>query len=248
LRTLLFPSWGSLWIPAETDFTLQNGDQWFFNANAGVRSFQSLQAMYETSSGHNTALIIDFAPSPDGTIEALQVSTAKALGDYVSTCYSAPIVQTSGNSTLLTLMPSGAVSMDRVVVREDQRLGQIVRAFTITATLGNGSVVQLTPAGSSIGNKFIQVFEPLTVAALTLNVTGLSANPATPGGPFLTDFSAYSCEAAGAAASASLQLQGFEQPPYVHTAVRIREAEAAAAAKGGSSSASASAPRRRRLA
>jgi alpha-L-fucosidase len=238
---------GGLWIPAETDFTLQNGDSWFFSRTAGVRSIQSLQAMYETSSGHNAALIIDFAPQPNGTIPPQQVATAAALGAYVTACYGAPIVQTSGNSTLLTLMPSAAVTMDRVVVREDQRLGQIVRAFTITATLGDGSAVQITPAGSSIGNKFIQVFAPLTVAMLTLNITGLSPNPPTPGGPFILDFSSYECEPAARAASEGLQAQGFEQPAYVPTAQRISAAAAAAAASARASP-SGAAPRRRRLA
>jgi hypothetical protein len=176
--------------------------------------------MYETSSGHNTALIIDFAPMPSGIIPPAQLATSAALGSYITACYAVPLLQTSGNASVLTLMPSGPISLDRVVVREDQRLGQIVRAFTITATLGDGSTALLTSAGSSIGNKFIQVFAPATVASLTLNITGLAANPATPGGPFISDFSVYSCEAAGLAQSQALHAAGFPQPPYVPSALR----------------------------
>jgi alpha-L-fucosidase len=31
------------WFPAETDFTLQNGDNWFYNADAGVHSAAELR-------------------------------------------------------------------------------------------------------------------------------------------------------------------------------------------------------------
>jgi len=52
---------GGIWAPGETDFTLQAGDNWFYNPGAGIRSFQELQKMYETSTGHNTALISEFS-------------------------------------------------------------------------------------------------------------------------------------------------------------------------------------------
>ena len=160
-------------------------------------------------------------PQRDGSLPPAQVAAAKALGDYVAACYASPIVQGSGvNQTTFTLMPSAPVSMDRVVVREDQRQGQLIRAFTLSATLGDGSVVALTGAGSSVGNKFIQVFAPITVASLTLNITQFVAGAGAPGGPFVSDFSAYSCEGAGAAASEALGAAGFPQPPYVVAAER----------------------------
>ena len=171
--------------------------------------------MYETSSGHNAALIIDFAPLPSGIIPPAQVATAAALGTYISSCYNAPIVQTSGNGALvLTLMPSAPVAMDRIVVREDQRNGQQVRAFTITAQLGDGSSVVVTASGSSIGNKFIQVLpQPLTVAMLTLNVTAIASPAPVAGGPFISDFSAYSCSALAEELSAGLEAAGYSQVP-----------------------------------
>ena len=186
---------GTYFIPAETDFTLQNGDQWFYNEHAGVRSFAQLQAMYETSVGHNTALIIDFAPFPNGSLPVAQVSAGAALGAYVAACYGAPIVRTSGATATLQLMPSAPVLMDRVMVREDLLgHGQLVRAFTISATFGNGTSATLV-AGSSVGNKFIAIFQPSVVASLTLNVTAFAGGGSS---PFIRDFSAYACDAIGA--------------------------------------------------
>lgn len=220
---------GGLWVPAETDFTLQSGDQWFYNKNAPVRSFHELQDQYETSAGHNTALIIDFAPMPDGSVPAEQVAAAKALGDFVSACYGNPIVQGSGNQTLITLMPSAPVDVDRVLVAEDQTFGQLVRAFVVTALLANGSHVTLT-SGTSVGNKFIAVLpQPATVAMLTLNVTALASRSTLPY-PVIRAFAAFSCDAAAEAQRAALNDAGFAQPPASTAAQRAaRRAQRAAA-------------------
>ena len=56
----------STFFPAETDFTLQNNDNWFYK-DEGVHSAHDLRIMYETSAGSNTALIIDIAPFAQAT-------------------------------------------------------------------------------------------------------------------------------------------------------------------------------------
>lgn len=172
--------------------------------------------MYETSSGHNTALIIDFAPKPDGSLPPEQVANAKALGDYVSACYGAPIVQGSGQDMTITLNPSAPVTMDRLQVREDLTNGQLIRGFSLTGMFANGTVANIF-TGSSVGNKFIVVFQPLTLASITLNITGLAI---TAKNPFVKDFSAYSCEGVGQSINDRLTAEGFPQPPYVISADR----------------------------
>ncbi len=161
--------------------------------------------------GHNTALIIDFAPKPDGSLPPAQVAAAAALGSYISTCYGAPILQGSGNQTIITLMPSAPVSVDRVLVSEDQRFGQLVRAFSITATLADGSAVTLA-TGTSVGNKFIAVLAaPRVVASVTLNVTAIALGAAVDF-PVIKNFALFACDAAADAAAASLAAAGFPQP------------------------------------
>ena len=123
-----------------------------------------------------------------------QVSAGAALGAYVAACYGAPIARTSGAAATLLLMPSAPVLMDRVMVREDLLgHGQLVRAFTISATFGNGTSATLV-AGSSVGNKFIAIFEPSVIASITLNVTAFAGNSSS---PFIRDLSAYACDAIG---------------------------------------------------
>jgi hypothetical protein len=177
--------------------------------------------MYETSVGHNTALIIDFAPKPDGSLPPEQVSVAAALGSYVSTCYGAPIVAGSGNESIITLMPSGPVSIDRVLVSEDQHFGQLVRAFTVTATLADGTTATLA-TGTSVGNKFIAVLPKAeTITSVTLNVTAIAERAAT-AVPAIKAFAVFACDALAEAQRADLDARGFAQPPPSTAAERRR--------------------------
>lgn len=179
------------WFPAETDFTLQGGDNWFNNPGAGVRSPTELRQMYETSVGSNTALIIDIAPFPNGTVPADQVQAAQSLGDFVRGCYSTPIVSATTVGYNVTVAAPGGqpVAVDRLVTREDQAFGQLVRSYTISATLADGST-QTLASGSSVGNKRIDVLaSPVQVTSVTLTVQ------AATGTPHIKSFALYSCSA-----------------------------------------------------
>ncbi len=209
---------GAYFTPAETDFTLQNNDAWFYAPGGGVRPFAQLQSMYETSAGHNTALIVDFAPAPDGRIPPEQVATAAALGAYRRACYGAPVANASAaapGQRVLTLALPAAARIDRVLVAEDQARGQIIRAFVVTATLADGSLATLVADGSSVGNKFIAVLPaPLVVTAVTLNITRVAAARAPGVEASVTDFAVFSCSEAAAKATADLEAMGFPQKAH----------------------------------
>ena len=165
--------------------------------------------MYETSVGHNTALIVDIAPFANGTVPPAQAAAAKALGDFVAACYATPVARSSGDGqTVLTAMPSMPAAIDRIVVQEDIRRGQLVRAFTVTALLPGGGV-QVLASGTSVGNKFIQVLAaPVVVAQVTLNITAVA--PLAPqGAPFIPNFSIFSCAALAEEADAAWARSGY---------------------------------------
>ena len=151
--------------------------------------------MYEQSAGSNNALIIDIAPFPNGSVPAEQVAAATALGKFKTGCYGGkPIASGAGSGLLpLTIKPAATpATIDRVQIREDIREGQIVRSFTLTAMVGNGTRVPLCPGrgGSAIGSKYICVLPaPLRqVQSLTLTVT-----VAKGGTPKILQFAAFSC-------------------------------------------------------
>ena len=197
-------------FPAETDFTLQNGDNWFYNPDAGVHSAAELRNMYETSVGHSTSLIIDIAPFKNGSVPVEQVAAAASLGAFVTACYSNPILQTSGSGqNLFTLNPSAAISMDRVLVSEGIAHGQLIRSFTITALQSDGTTVTVA-TGTAVGSNFIQVIDPpiANVNMITLNITS-TAQLSPQGAPFVTNFAVFSCSSIAEEADRQWEESGY---------------------------------------
>ena len=93
------------------------------------------------------------------------------------------------------------VAVDRVLIREDLSHGQIVRNFTLTTLLANGSKATLCPdrGGTSIGSKYICVMQSaLKVKSLLLTVT-----VAKGGTPKIAQFAAFSCASLAAEIDAS---------------------------------------------
>ena len=182
------------YFPAETDFTVLAGDTWFFDETKAVRPPAELRAMFEASVGHNTNALIGIAVPPNGTMAgSAQAAALAGLGAYISACYGAPIVSASDvNATTITLSPSAPVLVGRVVVQEDQSLGQLVRGFTVTARLADGSSA-LLDSGPSVGNKKIGVVRPARpgVVAVTLNYTLWVAGAGAAQAPVIRFFGIY---------------------------------------------------------
>ena len=184
---------GTVWMPAEADFTLQRFDQWFYARHAGVHSPKELRRMYETSAGSNTGLIIDIAPFPNGSVPSAQRAAATTLGKFVRGCYGQPpLASASGSSSTITVKPSSAATIDRVMIREDQSKGERVRSFSLTAALADGSRAPLCTArgGKSVGNMFICVLhKSMRVTSITLEITEAADVP------HISQLALFSCSA-----------------------------------------------------
>ena len=169
------------WFPAETDFTVLAGDSWFFDSVTPVRPPAQLRAMYEGSVGHNTQALIGLGIPPNGTVRGtLQEAALAGLGAYIRQCYGAPVLETSGAGSVFTLAPSAPLQgVDRLVIAEDQALGQRVRAYQVRALWANGSSA-VVDAGSSVGNKKITALATGALDGATLlllNFTEAIAEP-----------------------------------------------------------------------
>jgi alpha-L-fucosidase len=181
------------WFPAETDFTLLSGDQWFYLPNITVRSASELRSMYEKSIGRNTNAIIDFAPFPNGTIPADQQFASHLLGEYVRKCYkSKPIAGAFNiNSTHVILPIPERALFDRIVIREDQTNGQNIRLYKVTALTSDNSEITIS-SGTSVGNRKIDVLNyrsmyPFSQVSLIIEETVDT--------PAIVEFSIRSCSA-----------------------------------------------------
>ena len=49
---------------------LQNGDKWFWDPGAGLRTLSELVDVYHGTVGRNSNLLLDIAPMPNGSIPA----------------------------------------------------------------------------------------------------------------------------------------------------------------------------------
>ena len=170
-----------MFVPSESDTTLQLTDSWFFDANDGIRSLAELQDVYHETVGHNSLLMMDFSPTAEGIISPKHAARYAEFGAWRRGCYdtgSAGMVgivehargseDASGIQTVTFGRPR---VIDRVVVREDQTEGQTIRAWDVEAQLpssgqGQSSWTRIAN-GTSMGNKWIVLLEKnLTVSAI----------------------------------------------------------------------------------
>ena len=122
------------------------------------------------------------------------------FGSWLSRCYDHPVASMAAPTTLvvgaplllnLTGVAGSAATIDRVVLREELRDGQLILSYSTEALLG-GSWTPLA-SGQSVGNKRIDlVADGKAVKAEALRVT---VNSAVAGArPRLKAFSAFLCD------------------------------------------------------
>ena len=166
--------------PAECDTTLQENDRWFYGAGVALRPLSELIDRYHITVGHNCLLQLDLSPDTNGLIAADHAARYAQLGGVIRGCYVEQIVPPSqpmkcSSQGLCLLVFNTPVTVDRVVLMEDQSRGQVIRAYTVDAYVQSmasaQSWVQLSN-GTSIGHKKIDLFSsPATITQLRFNVT-----------------------------------------------------------------------------
>jgi alpha-L-fucosidase len=183
---------GDVFAPGEADTCFQGGSAqeekvsapyggcWFYNADMHPKSLQELVSSYHDSVGKNAFWLLDWSPNQTGVLRPDHIMRYAELGNWLTECYSTSIVETksfttsSGVPSATLTVPAGH-EVDRIVLREDLTEGQLISSFTVTSGSGEGEQPQSEVAvqGSSIGNKFIGMFEQVYKAGsqLTFQVT-----------------------------------------------------------------------------
>eukprot|EP01052_Picozoa_sp_SAG31_P020997 SAG31_NODE_1602_length_7780_cov_8.304699_2_plen_325_part_00 len=171
-----------LFHPTEIDYTLQNQDKWGYDGSVGNHNMSKLEQVYHDSVGRNGFLMMDFGPDKDGLIASDQVKAYKRFGDWIRRCYGSAVASISGsvaaNQTLHVRIPTGA-RVDRVMMKEDQINGQVIRAYDVEAQFPDGTWTRMSN-GYSIGNKRIDVIglSLNRAKAIRLRVTALAPGSA----------------------------------------------------------------------
>ena len=120
------------WNPAAVDTTLQLFDQWFFVAGDPVHSLLDLIEVYHHSVGQNGVLEMDFAIDKNGQVSPFHAARYKEFGDWIRSCYGAPLASTSGSGTEFTVyLDAASPPIDRYMIQEDQSFGQRIREYIV---------------------------------------------------------------------------------------------------------------------
>ena len=170
-------STGDAFCPAESDTTLQLFDHWFWRPGFPVRTLAELQSVYFSTVGHNTNLLLNAAPNISGLINDRSMEVYKEFGNWVKTCFSRPVIATSGKGNVIILATTAVepFEFNVIMVQEDQHDGETITEFTITQKVPPNPVPLFT--GQSIGNKLLVKMKESTQAnELVLNVTSSLGN------------------------------------------------------------------------
>eukprot|EP01047_Picozoa_sp_COSAG01_P045508 COSAG01_NODE_4199_length_5248_cov_117.011653_2_plen_352_part_00 len=169
----------TLFHPTEIDYTLHNQDKWGYDGSVGNHNMSTLEQVYHVSVGRNGFLMMDFGPNQDGLIAPDQAVAYKRFGDWIRNCYGSAVAAVHGAvatyQTLEVRIPNGTRRVDRLMMREDQTAGQIVRRYEVEAEHPAGTWTRVS-SGQSIGNKRIDVIGATlhTAQAVRLRITGRS--------------------------------------------------------------------------
>ena len=166
---------GDRWLPNECDARMRN--TWFWRTdNLGtVKTVDQLMDMYEKSVGRGAVMLLNNTPDPSGLIPELDARRAGEFGAEVKRRYGTPVIDTAGKGKQVEMVLSAPRKVDTLVTMEDITQGERVRAYVIEGRVA-GQWKQLA-AGTAIGHKRIDRFEPVEVTELRLKVTQSAAPP-----------------------------------------------------------------------
>jgi len=187
------------------------GGCWFYNQGLCPKSLSELVSSYHDSVGHNAFWLLDWTPNQTGLLRPDHVKRYSELGAWLTECYGGspaaagpPNAPISNVGTIITIPVAAGVSVDRIVLREDQSVGQRIMGFevlqgqsasataaanTTSAKASSDAGFTLLLSGQSIGNRFIGFLpSPVTgPTSLVVNVTSVD------GTATLTTSAAYNC-------------------------------------------------------
>ena len=179
---------GKYWMPAMSDAPLRgfNGrHEWFWEPGdeAHIYPLDKLMDIYYGSVGHNSTLIMGLTPGPDGLMPEPDVERLREWGEEIKRRFSSPLASASGKKYKIELKLEALNDISQIVIQEDIRKGERVRSFKVEAMV-NGQWLQLSK-GSVIGQKFIDVFEPVNTRRIRLTIHEAIDTPQ------ITNFSLY---------------------------------------------------------
>jgi alpha-L-fucosidase len=173
---------GDAWIPVECDVSIRRPN-WFWSTT-NVRHLMTLDQLIEVyyrSVGRGAQLLLNIPADRRGHMPDEDFARAHEFGDEIRRRFGKSVAETHGAGKRIELGFAQPAQIDHVILEEDCRYGQRVRAFRLEG-LDNTDGLQNTAwialyEGSSIGHKRIVPVAPNQFRALRLNVTDAQGEP-----------------------------------------------------------------------
>ena len=166
---------GTVWLPNEIDTRLRA--HWFWSpTNEGtLKSLNELMEIYYRSVGHGATLLMNQTPDRSGLIPEPDVRRTAEFGAELRRRFSKSVAETQGKGATLELALPGSRRIDHIVTMEDLAQGQRVREYRVEG-LSGGKWRELV-RGTSIGQKKIDVVQPVEVSKIRWTATAVAAPP-----------------------------------------------------------------------
>jgi alpha-L-fucosidase len=167
---------GDAWIPVECDVSIRRPN-WFWSTT-NVRNLMTLDQLIEVyyrSSGRGAQLLLNIPADRRGHMPEEDFARAKEFGAEIRRRFGKSVAEVSGRGAKLQLPLAKPTRVDHLILQEDCRFGQRVRAFSVEALAGGEWLPLAT--GSSIGHKRILPVAPQEFSALRLVVTESEGEP-----------------------------------------------------------------------
>ena len=169
---------GTHWVPAECDVSIRPG--WFYHASQDkeVKSLAELLDIYYKSVGRNAGLLLNVPADQRGRIHETDAARLRELRSILDETFATnlaadhPVRADDGTYTVDLGAPT---TFDRVLLQEDIRRGQRVRAFTLEAW--HDQTWEPIAEGTTIGYKRLLRLEPHTASRVRLRVRAARAAP-----------------------------------------------------------------------
>ncbi|MFO7975668.1 MAG: alpha-L-fucosidase [Candidatus Hydrogenedentota bacterium] len=167
---------GAFWCPAMSDAPLRN-HEWFWEPNDEHKlySLEALQNMYYKSVGHNSTLIVGATPDRRGLVPDADMTRLNEWGDWIRKHFAHPRGETSGRGNVLELCLPAPKRVDMMILQEDIREGERVRAYTVEYL--DGDTWRLLAEGSCIGHKRIAMFDAVEAERIRLIISKSIGEP-----------------------------------------------------------------------
>jgi alpha-L-fucosidase len=167
---------GDAWVPVECDVSIRRPN-WFWSTTneRNLMTLDQLIEVYYRSVGRGAKLLLNIPADRRGHMPDADYKRAQEFGTEIERRFGKSVAETAATGARVELRLAKPGNIDHVILEEDCRFGQRVRAFRLEGLAGK----EWTPlyTGSSIGHKRIVAFSVRELAALRLVVAETQGEP-----------------------------------------------------------------------